>query len=188
MRMDRRLRSTVSGDRRPVVCWQRPLPPSAAIDRLLVMPERSRSPAPTARQPLIVEARRGEDFVGEATAGVEWSSSDPKVVAVKDGVAAPVGNGTAKLTAKIGSQTATAEVTVAGSRRACRCQLPQSGAIGAREVRLQFRGVPWRGGREERLQAIAPRLRCRCRLVHDHAPSPRAADCAERSGPKLAAC
>ena len=78
------------------------------------MPHEFTLSGPGARQPLMVAARRGDDFVGEVATGVEWSSSDPKIVTVKDGVAAPLGNGRARLTAKVGSQTATSEVTVAG--------------------------------------------------------------------------
>jgi hypothetical protein len=61
--------------------------------------------------------RHGEDFVGEVMAGIEWSSSDPKVVAVKAGLAVPVADGKAKLTVKVGSQSASADVTVVGQSR-----------------------------------------------------------------------
>ena len=88
-----------------------------AADQLAILPPAFTLTGPTARQPLVVETRRGEDFVGEVAAGVEWSSSDPKVVAIKEGVAVPVGNGQAKLTAKAGSQTATADVIVVGKER-----------------------------------------------------------------------
>ncbi len=86
----------------------------ARADDFVVLPLKVMLSGPTARQPLLVEARRGDDFAGETTSGIEWSSSDPKVVTVKDGVAAPVGNGRAMLMAKVGSQTAAAEVTVTG--------------------------------------------------------------------------
>ncbi len=82
-----------------------------------MLPERFALCGSTARQPLLVEMRRGDDFIGEVAGGIEWKSSDPKVVAVKDAVAVPVADGQAKLTAKVGSQIATAEVTVAGQLR-----------------------------------------------------------------------
>jgi Protein of unknown function (DUF1553)/Protein of unknown function (DUF1549)/Bacterial Ig-like domain (group 2) len=88
----------------------------AAID-LVVLPQSFTLTGQAAQQSMIVEMRRGEDFVGETTGKFEWSSSDPKIVAIKDGVAVPAGNGTAKITAKVGSQTASAEVTVAGKDR-----------------------------------------------------------------------
>ena len=43
---------------------------------------------------------------------VTWTSSNPQVALVKSGVATPVGNGTATLTAKSGDQTATVQVSV----------------------------------------------------------------------------
>ena len=43
---------------------------------------------------------------------VTWSSLDPKVATVKDGVVTAVKAGTAKITAKAGDKTATCTVTV----------------------------------------------------------------------------
>lgn len=88
-----------------------------AAEGLVLLPQAFALTGPAARQPLVVELWRGGDFVGEASGNTEWSSSDPKIIAIKDGVATPVGNGTAKITAKVGSQTASAEVTVAGKDR-----------------------------------------------------------------------
>jgi hypothetical protein len=83
-----------------------------AADTLVVLPQSFVLSGPAARQALTLETRRGEDFVGETAGNVEWSASDDKIVAIKDGIAMPVGNGTAKITAKIGSHTAGADVTV----------------------------------------------------------------------------
>ncbi len=78
-----------------------------------MLPQQFTLSGTAARQPLLVERRGGEDFVGEiAKADIVWTSSNPQVAIVKDGVAAPVGNGTATLTAKTGSKTAAAQVTV----------------------------------------------------------------------------
>ncbi len=88
-----------------------------AADTVEVLPKTFMLSGPTARQALIVETRRGDDFVGEAAGNIEWSSSDSKVVTIEDGVAMPKGNGTAKIIAKVGSQTATAKVTVNGAER-----------------------------------------------------------------------
>ena len=90
---------------------------AARAEDIVVLPERFALSGSTARQPLLVETRRGDDFVAEVAGGIEWKSSDPKVVAVKDGVAVPVADGQAKLTAKVRSQIATAEVTVVGQSR-----------------------------------------------------------------------
>jgi hypothetical protein len=67
---------------------------------------------PASRQTLVVERAQGALFMGPAAAEID--SSDPKVVKVEDGVAVPVGNGSATLTAKAGGRTATAKVTVVG--------------------------------------------------------------------------
>ncbi|HKD38500.1 MAG TPA: S-layer protein, partial [Pirellulales bacterium] len=88
-----------------------------ADDTLVVLPQKVALTSPTARQALVIETRRGNDFLGEAAGNVEWSSSDDKIVTIKDGIATPVGNGTAKITAKIGSQIAAAEVTVSSADR-----------------------------------------------------------------------
>ena len=90
---------------------------SRAVD-VVILPTTFALNGSSARQPLVVELRRGEDFVGEVVGDTEWSSSNPKVVALKDGVAVPVADGQAKLTAKVGSQIAKADVTVVGQSRA----------------------------------------------------------------------
>jgi hypothetical protein len=83
-------------------------------EELAVLPERFVLSGSAGRQPLLVERRRGEDFIGDiAKADIVWTSSNPQVAIVKDGVALPLGNGAATLTAKIGNQSATAQVTVA---------------------------------------------------------------------------
>jgi hypothetical protein len=90
-------------------------PPQAVSNAagLMVLPEQFTLSGSTARQPLLVEWRRGEDFVGDvAKADIVWISSNPQVAVVKDGVATPVGNGAATLTAKAGNQSAAAQVTV----------------------------------------------------------------------------
>lgn len=87
---------------------------ASAADDFVVLPKSFALTGSVARQSLIVELRRGDDYVGEAQGSVEWSSSDPKVVTVTDGMASPVGNGSAKITAKVGSQSASADATVTG--------------------------------------------------------------------------
>ena len=119
-----------------------------------------------------------------AKADIVWTSSDPQVAIVKDGVATPVGNGTATLTAKTGSKTAAAQVTVVDHEHARAVSfrnqvesiLTKSGCNSGR--------VPRRGGRQERFQIVAARLRPGGRLFHDHPASPRPADRAQRSGPQ----
>lgn len=85
----------------------------AAGDQLAALPEKLLLKGPAARQRMLVQIRRGEDFVGQISEGIVWTSSDPKVANVKDGVAVPAGNGSAKLTAKFGDRSVEVDVTVA---------------------------------------------------------------------------
>ena len=50
---------------------------------------------PAARQGLLVERIRDGRYFGQAIGSVYYSSSDEQVVRIEDGIAAPVGNGTA---------------------------------------------------------------------------------------------
>jgi pullulanase len=58
----------------------------------------------------LVKDQKGRTILGEA---VEWSSSDETVATVANGKVTAVGNGTATITAKVGSVQATVDVTVA---------------------------------------------------------------------------
>ena len=73
-----------------------------------------------ARQSLILESFSGPNAVGQITAGAAFTSSDPKIVKIEEGVAIPVANGKASLTAAAGDRTATAEVTEEATRQATR--------------------------------------------------------------------
>ena len=50
----------------------------------------------------------------QRTQGIEWSSSDPAIATVVEGVVVPVRNGRTTITANVGSRTATATVVVEG--------------------------------------------------------------------------
>ncbi|MBI2823532.1 MAG: DUF1553 domain-containing protein [Planctomycetia bacterium] len=86
---------------------------SAAAQELVILPSEFTLAGPEARQLLVVEESRGGQLAGQVAEGVELSSSDPKIVAIEDGVAVPVADGQATLTAKAGDRAATARVTVA---------------------------------------------------------------------------
>jgi len=88
--------------------------PAQAEDKLEILPAEFTLQSPALGQSLLVERTSGERYVGQVTDGVTFESSDAKIVAIEDGVARPVGNGQATLTAKVGNQSATAKVTVAG--------------------------------------------------------------------------
>jgi hypothetical protein len=68
---------------------------------------------PAARQSLVLEAFFGPAAVGQISDGVQFASSDPKIVKIEEGAALPVGNGKATIIATAPDARATAEVTVA---------------------------------------------------------------------------
>ncbi len=61
--------------------------------------------------------KSGEDFHRQAARGLDLQSSDESVVRIEDGVALPVANGKATITAIAEGETASAEVTVSGMER-----------------------------------------------------------------------
>ena len=66
------------------------------------------------RQPLIVQEIEHAEVGRQRVAGIEWSSSDPKIATVADGIVTPVHDGRAVITAKVGALAATAKITVKG--------------------------------------------------------------------------
>jgi hypothetical protein len=88
-----------------------------AAESLVVLPSEFTLTGPAARQSLVVEESRDGQFVGQATEGVAFESSNPKIVTIENGQAKPTGNGQATITAKVGGRTAMAKVTVAGFER-----------------------------------------------------------------------
>ncbi len=97
-----------------VTCWLCSFGCASAAEGVVLLPSEFTLSTPPSRQSLIVqEIERGE--VGrQRAAGIEWSSSDPKVASVVAGLVSPVGDGRATITAKVGAQTATAKVVVEG--------------------------------------------------------------------------
>jgi hypothetical protein len=85
-----------------------------AEEGLAILPTKIALHSAEARQQILVEATRDGRYVGQISEDLEFSSSDPKVLTIKEGVAIPVGNGAATLTAKTKHGTATAQVTVDG--------------------------------------------------------------------------
>jgi hypothetical protein len=77
-----------------------------------LIPPKVHLSGPEARQLLVVEKIRDGRSVGQVAEGVEFSTSDAKVVKVENGRAIPVGDGTATITAKVGGEAATADVVV----------------------------------------------------------------------------
>ena len=85
-----------------------------AAEGLSVLPADCALGTPQSRQRLIVQdVERGE--VGrQVVPGIEWSSSDPNVATVANGIVTPVHDGQATITARAEGKTATAKVVVSG--------------------------------------------------------------------------
>lgn len=69
---------------------------------------------PESRQRLIVQESAGGEAGRQVREGIAWSSSDPAVARVDDGLVTPVADGRATITAKVGDRTADVRVEVAG--------------------------------------------------------------------------
>ncbi|GDY09879.1 S-layer protein [Planctomycetia bacterium] len=83
-----------------------------AAASLVVLPAEFTLSGSEARQRILVQATTDGRVVGQVADGVTMTTSDEKVVKIKEGFVVPVGNGQATITAKVGNQTATATVTV----------------------------------------------------------------------------
>jgi hypothetical protein len=67
---------------------------------------------PSARQSLVVERLEDGKFVGECSDKLQFTSTNPQVVKIEDGIAIPAGNGEATIRATAGEQSASIKVTV----------------------------------------------------------------------------
>ncbi len=131
---------------------------AAAAEGLVVFPSECTLSTPESRQPLIVqEIERGEVGRQRAT-GAEWSSSDPKIATVADGVVTPVHDGRATITAKVGAQTATASVVVEGMSMPFAWSFRNHVEPLLAKAGVQLGCVPWRAGRQRRFPALAAGL------------------------------
>lgn len=81
-------------------------------ESLALLPAKFTLDGPAAEQRLVLELADGKTLLGQVTNGVTFTSSNPKVVRVEDGLAIAVGNGTATVTGKSGRSSAKAEVRV----------------------------------------------------------------------------
>ena len=81
---------------------------------LVLLPSKFALTNVKARQTVVLQWKMGDEFAGQLGKGVEWETSDTAVVRFEEGVAVPVKNGKATITAKVNGETATAEVTVSG--------------------------------------------------------------------------
>lgn len=83
-------------------------------ESISILPSRITLSGRNAKQTLVVERRQNGELIGQITNRVAFQSSNPKVVRVENGVAIPIGNGTADVIATANGRAATAEVTVTG--------------------------------------------------------------------------
>ncbi len=88
-----------------------------AAESITILPQKFNLNGQAARQQLVVERVRDKQFVEQLTNNVVFTTSNPNVLKIRDGVALPVGNGTAILTAKVGKKTAKTEVIVNGMEK-----------------------------------------------------------------------
>jgi hypothetical protein len=85
---------------------------AVADDGLVILPSKFTLNGPESRQQVLVERVSEGHFAGQLTEGVAFQTSDPSIVRIENGIAVPVGNGRATITAVAGKQTATAEIEV----------------------------------------------------------------------------
>jgi hypothetical protein len=81
---------------------------------LVIIPERITLSGPAAQQPLVVDRVADKRFIGQVTNTIQFTSSDTDVVRIENGAALPVRDGKATIRAKVGRETAKAEVVVSG--------------------------------------------------------------------------
>jgi hypothetical protein len=87
--------------------------PAVEAGALDVQPASTTLTGPRSRQQLLATHEATPGAPRDVTTEAVWTSSDPAIVRVESGVAFPVGNGTATVTATIGDQSATAQITIA---------------------------------------------------------------------------
>ena len=131
---------------------------AVAAGSVVLVPPECTLGTPESRQPLIVqEIERGE--VGrQRVRGIVWSSSDPKIATVDDGMVTPVHDGQATITAKVAGQAATAKVVVQGMSIPFAWSFRNHVEPLLAKAGVQLGCVPRRLGRKRRLPALAAGL------------------------------
>ncbi len=80
--------------------------PVARAESLTLLPAKFTLDGPAAEQRLGLELADGKTLLGQVTNPVTFTSSNPKVVRIEDGLAIAVGKGTATVTGKSGRNSA----------------------------------------------------------------------------------
>lgn len=134
----------------------------------------------TARQHVVVEKNVDGGFVGQIHEGLTLKSSDEKIFVVNDGVATPVGDGEAILTAEVDGKTASVLVTVKAAdqpfrwsfrnhvqsvlvKAGCNSGACHGAAAGKKGFRLSLRGYDAEGD----YNVLTRQARGRRILTHD---------------------
>ncbi|WP_233216267.1 DUF1549 domain-containing protein [Blastopirellula marina] len=87
---------------------------NAAENSITVLPAHVELNTPFARQMLVVQKKLGNELGTQVREEVIWSSSNEEVVRVEGGLLIPVANGTASITARWNTASATTSVAVTG--------------------------------------------------------------------------
>ena len=87
--------------------------PAGAEEILKLLPGDFTLTGTAARQSLLVERYEGANAKGHQADGATFASSNPAIVIIENGVALPVADGQATITATAGDRTAAVQVTVA---------------------------------------------------------------------------
>ncbi len=133
--------------------------------KILVLPPSVELTGPEARQQMIAEAslaNHQEDWTRTA----EWSSSDPKIATVDEhGLVRPVGDGEAKITARVERDERNGRGPREGFARAVHLEFSQSRHSGDDEDGVQSGRVSRRACRKERIQTVACAATIRMRIT-----------------------
>jgi hypothetical protein len=89
----------------------------AGDNGLVLLPSEIKLATPESTQQLLLQETAGGEIAQRVTKGIEWSSSDPRVATVVDGLVKPAGDGEALVSAKVGGQTAKSKIIVTGMGR-----------------------------------------------------------------------
>ena len=97
-----------------IVSSLEPAVAARVAESLALFPSECVLSTPQSRQRFVVQELEHGEVGRQMVSGIEWSSSDPQVATVADGVVSPVHDGQTTITAKAGGRTATVRVDVSG--------------------------------------------------------------------------
>ncbi|MBM3835780.1 MAG: DUF1553 domain-containing protein [Verrucomicrobia bacterium] len=95
-------------------------------ETITVLPKKIELNGSTASQQLLLERMIDGQFVGQLSEDIIWISSDTNVVAVRDGLAVPIANGSAKIIGRSGERVAESEVKVTGTEKPVELSFPNN--------------------------------------------------------------